>query len=150
MPHRAGGGVARVRERWLLAFEPFAVRGLERRGRQIHLAADIDAAGDLLTEGQRDRLDGAEVGGDVLADRAVATGRALGEAPIHVRQVDRETIDLELACIPDVVAPERLPDALVERADLGFVERVREREHRVRVLDRREAVRRRDTDALRR
>src|SRR5439155_3897034 len=48
------------------------------------------------------------------------------------------------------LAAESLPDALIERAELRFVERVGEREHGARVLDRREAIRRWRADPLRR
>ena len=44
IPHRAGGGVARVREQRLAALLALPVRPIERRARQIHLAADFDPA----------------------------------------------------------------------------------------------------------
>ena len=148
LPDGAGRGVARVRERRLLALEALAVRRLERGPRRVHLAANVDAAGHALAERERDGLDRAQVRGDVLAHRAVAARRALREAPVDVREVDREPVDLQLADVADVVTAEGLADALVERPDLGLVERVRQRQHRVGVLHRGEAVRRRDADAL--
>src|SRR5205807_305635 len=106
LAHRAGGGVARVRERRLVARDPFTVRRLERRGGQVDLATHVDATSDLLAEREGDRLDRSEVRGDVLADRAVAARGALGEPAVDVREVDREPIDLQLADVADVVAAE--------------------------------------------
>src|SRR4029077_1100214 len=131
-----------------LALDSLAIGRLERRGRQVHLASDIDAAGDLLAQRERDRLDRAEIPGDVLADRSIAASRALRELSVDVGEIDREAVDLELADVPDVVTAERLTDALIECADLGLVERVGQAEHRVRVLDRRESVRRWRADPL--
>jgi len=111
-------------------------------------ALRFHAARDLLTQRERDRLDGPQICRDVLADRSVAARGALREPAVDVREVDREAVDLQLAHVPDVVAAERLADALVERTDLRLVEGVRQAEHRVRVLHRREAVGRRRTDAL--
>ncbi len=86
----------------------------------------------------------------VLAHGAVAARRALDDLPVLIDDVDREPVDLQLAYVPDVVATQTLPDPLVERAELGFVERVRQREHRARVLDGREAIGGRRPDPLRR
>ena len=142
--------VARIREERLAALRALPVGRLERGGRQIDLAADVDAARDLFAEGERDRLDRPQVRGHVLAHESVAARRPLHELPVLVGQVDREPVDLQLTDVADVLAAESLPDALIERAELRFVERVGEREHGARVLDRREAIRRRRADPLRR
>ena len=42
----------------------------------------------------RNVVNGAQIGGDVLADRAVAARRALHEQPVLVAQVGRQTVDL--------------------------------------------------------
>src|SRR6266513_172991 len=75
---------------------------------------------------------------------------ALHELAIDVGQVDREPVDLELAYVVDVVPSQELAHALVEGAELAFIERVRQGKHRRCVLDRRESRRRRCADALRR
>ena len=101
MPQRAGGGVARVGERRLAGLGPRGVELLERLGREEHLAAHLDVGRHrvLLGAGQpvRDDLDRADVGGDVLADPAVAAGDAAGQHAVLVRQRDRQAVDLELA-----------------------------------------------------
>src|SRR4029079_17077295 len=102
----------------LLALEPLAVRRLERCRRQVDLPADVQASRDLLAQGERDGLDRPQVRRDVLAARPVAARGALGERAVDVREVDREAVDLQLAHVSDVVAAERLADALVERTDL--------------------------------
>ena len=94
LPQRAGAAVARVgvqRQSGLLAL------GVDARELGLgheHLAADLERGG--LGESLRDGLDGPQVGGHVLAGRAVAAGRALDEAPSLVAQGDGQAVDLEL------------------------------------------------------
>jgi hypothetical protein len=83
------------------------------------------------------QTDGPQVGGDVLAGRAVAAGRALDEAAALVAQRDGQAVDLELGDVAQLRGRLRggrqaqaLADALVEGAQLVLVEDVAEREHR--------------------
>jgi len=94
---------------------PLLVRRLERRGGEIDLAPYIHAAGHLLAQPQRDRLDRAQVRGDILADEPITARRALHEFPILIGEVDGEAVDLQLADVPDVLAAETLAHPLVER-----------------------------------
>ena len=103
----------------------------------------------------RDRLDGAQVGRDVLAGRAVAAGRALDEAAALVAQADGEAVDLELRDVAEVRGglgcrrqAEAPPDPRVERPQLLVAERVRERQHRPAVADLVERPGRRAADPL--
>ena len=115
---------------------------------QVDLTAHVDATRHLLAERERDRLDRPEVRGHVLAHGPVAARRALHEPTVLIGEVDGQPVDLQLAHVSDVLAAEALPHALVECAELGFIEGVRERQHRMRVLDRCETVRRRRPDPL--
>src|SRR5207249_8688542 len=116
LPHRAGGRVARIREERLAALGALLVRRVERGGRQVHLAADVEASLQRLAERERYGAERAQVRGHVLAGEAVAPRRALHEPAVLVREVDREPVDLQLADVADLVAAERFADALVERA----------------------------------
>lgn len=82
-----------------------------------------------------DVRDGADVGGDVLADAAVAAGGGAGEAAVFVGEVDGEAVDLQLA--QEVVAggADLLGDALGPGGEFLVVEGVVEGEHPLAVLD---------------
>ena len=73
--HRARRGVARIGEDRLPGLLALAVDARERRPRQEDLAAHFDPRPGRR-EAQRQRADGADVGGDVLALDAVAAGHA--------------------------------------------------------------------------
>ena len=104
---------------------------------------------------RRDRLDRPQVGGHVLAGRAVAACRALDEPAALVAQRDREAVDLELGDVLQVRGrfrgrrqPEALADASIERAELVVAEGVRQAEHRAAMADFAERPGRRAADAL--
>ena len=90
-PGGAVAGVGVQRQARLLAFR---VDPRELRLGHVDLAPDLERQ--RLGEALRDGRDGPQVGGHVLAGRAVATGGALDEPPALVAQGDGETIDLEL------------------------------------------------------
>ena len=92
----AGGGVARVGEQRFAGFLALLVDPRERRPRQEHLAADLDASRRAPPQRQRNRPDGPDVGGDVLAANAVAAGRAAHQAAVLVGQRDAQAVDLQL------------------------------------------------------
>src|SRR5207244_10813260 len=83
---RARGGVAWIGEERLASLGALLVRVRERLCGQVHLAAHVDAPGDLLAERERDRLDRAEVRGHVLAGRAVAARRPLDERAVLIAE----------------------------------------------------------------
>ena len=95
----AGRAVARIDQRLDLA-----VRGarllvvfLERGARHVDLAAHFQHARPALAaQPQRNRLDRAQVGGDVLAGLAVAARRAAHEHAVLVAQADRQAVELGL------------------------------------------------------
>ena len=149
--HRAGGGVARIHEQRLARCFLLLVHPLEGLLRQVHLAADLDAARRAVLELQRDGADRPHVRGDVLAARAVAAGGAAHQPSVLVGERDAEAVDLELGDVGHrPCGVEAAPHALVERAQLLFVVGVVERQHRQQVLDGREPFGRAAADALRR
>ena len=98
-------------------------------------------------------LQGADIGGDVLALGAVAAGRGGDEFAALVAQRHRQPVDLRLGgkIDPLVVAElEEAADAADEFEHVFFGERVVERQHRHRVADFLEAPGRRRADLLRR
>ena len=98
------------------------------------------------------RADRPDVGGHVLAARAVAARRAAHEHAVLVGQRDAQAVDLQLGDVGDrrVAQAGALPHALVEGAQLLLVVGVVEAEHRRQMLDRREALGGPAGDALRR
>ncbi len=156
LAQRTGGGVARVHEQAdqgarapallgaLLVLLPAAlvlrgeggVERVERLGREVHLAADLDQLGDVVPlELVRDLLDGADVGGDVLADPAVAPGGGQHQPAVLVREVDGQAVHLELAQVVVVEAVELAGDALGPGGELLVVHRVVQAEQPLAVLD---------------
>jgi len=144
----AGGRVPRVGERPPAPLGQLKVQGLEGLERQVHLAADLEHTRRIVGEQpRRDTADGTDVGGDVLADPAVAAGRGLHEPPGLVGERAGHAVDLELAREPGAVA-DLLLDPPAPRVELLERERVVEREHRGTVRDRREELGRHPTDPL--
>lgn len=78
----AGGGVARVGEGLLAGFDEAGVELLELLHREEDLAADLHQGGEVVAvQPLGDVRDGADVGGDVLADAAVAAVAARVRRP---------------------------------------------------------------------
>jgi len=104
LAERAGGGVARVGELARLLAGLLGLReqaGVER-GKvglgHIDLAADLEdrRVGGLAGQLLRDVGDRADIGGDVLADLAVAAGQRLNQPAVLVAQRAGQAIDLGL------------------------------------------------------
>ena len=151
---RPGGGVARVHERRQALLGAALVQRGEVAERHVDLAADLDQRRGVV-DAQRDGRDRAQVVGDVLADHAVAAGRAALEDAVAVEQRDREAVDLRLGDVAELRRLDPLARKVVAhpvdpRAQLLLAARVGEREHRLQVRDLVEAVERLAAGALRR
>ena len=143
---RAGGGVAGVGEGRLAGLRAGLVEVGEGRDREVHLAADLYQRR-RVRDPQRDRPDRPQVVGDVLADPAVAAGRAAGEDAVLVGERHRQPVDLRLGRVADLLGGdveslEQVADPLLPGAQLLLVAGVAEREHRLGMLDLGEAVER--------
>jgi hypothetical protein len=156
LPHRAGGGVARVGERLLAFGEEALVQLVEVFRAHDHLAAHGDEGRDRpvtllwIAQAQGDARDGADVRRDPLAAPAVAACRGLLEHPAAVDQLDREAVELGLEDVLDgKVGTQPFAEALVEPAERRLVLVGVQGEHRRRVLDGREAGQRLPGHALR-
>ena len=154
----AGGRVARVGEGGQPRGRARGVQLGERRQRQVHLAAHLDDGRRRhplrRPQALRDRPDGAQVGGDVLADDAVAARRPLHEAAVLVGQGDREAVDLGLDDEGHLARCQALllhhrAGAPVPGGELVGAAGVRQAQHRPAVADLGEAPRRRRAHALR-
>ncbi len=130
-PQRAGRPAARVREGRGLVGEPDPVGLLELRGRQQHLAAQLDV--DRLGEERRQTEDGVGGVGDVLAGQAVAAGEDLNEPTTPVPGGHREAVELRLHTPPGHRVPETPFQPCGPLGELVGVEDVVEGEHRHRV-----------------
>ncbi len=153
LAQRSGRRIARVHERLRAGRDLLLVHAGEALQRQVHLAAHLDPLGQrpgVVGQRERDRPHGAQVGGDVLADHAVAAGGAAGEATALVQERDGEAVDLGLGHELERLAVEQPAQALDPGPELVVGARVREREHRLGVLDLGELARRRRADPLRR
>src|SRR5581483_8279630 len=72
LTERAGRGVSRIDEERLALVRPLLVDALKRRARQEDFAPDLENGRRVAGEGERNRPDGSDVGGDVLAPHAIA------------------------------------------------------------------------------
>ena len=129
----AGGGVARVDER-LLAGRRLAQVDLGKcRLEQQNFPAHLDQWRRISRQPQRNRADGPYIGGDVFARLTVAAGGGARQHAILVGQAHGQAIELEFNGVLDAgVHPGQvdcLGHPLVERAQFGLVERIRERKH---------------------
>ena len=138
LAQRAGGGVARVGEDLLAGPLQIGVEGGEVLNSDEDLAAGLEEGRRGRRRGgveaARDRLDGAGVRRDVLADAPVAAGGGRGERAVDVLEVDGQAVDLHLAQ-PDGLGPEGLDGARHPLAQLVDAEDVVEAEHLLGVLD---------------
>ena len=78
LTHRAGGGVARIGEHAEPGLRLAAIEILEGGVGHVDLAANFEDPGRVAEQPERDRLDGTQIGGDVLAGGAVSPGGAPG------------------------------------------------------------------------
>src|SRR6266545_6471 len=125
--HRAGGGVARVREDLLSGRLPLAIHGVEARAREVDLAADFQLVRHVgAVKAQGDRPDRAHVRGDIVAAYAVAAGDPAHQAALLVVQGHREPVDLELGHVVEGSLPHLAEDPPLELAQfllgIGIVE----------------------------
>ncbi len=101
----------------------------------------------------RDVLDGADVGGDVLAGKTVATGCRANQFAVFVAQRQRQAVDLRFGNQRRNmlgIELEKAPDAIDELGHILIAERIAERKHGNGMLHLRKAARRRGADLLRR
>jgi hypothetical protein len=117
--------------------------------RQVDLAAHLQQLGRIVVvEHLGDLADRPHVGSHVFAGVPVAAGRAADQTALLIRQVDRQTVDLELADELDRAA--RVAHRpLGPGGQLVGVEDVVEREHPLGVLDLGELRRERAAHVLR-
>ena len=132
LAQRAGGGVAGVGEGLEAGGLLTGVEGGEIGVAHIDLAADFE---ELRGAGQGlgDVVDGAGVGGDVLAGLAVAAGGGADQLAVLVAQREREAVDLGLGGVGERglgVEAEETADADVEIGDLVIVEGIGKAQHR--------------------
>ena len=145
---RAGGGVARILERFLAAGDLLAREFEEAALGHVDFAARLERLR-LARNAQRQRPDRARAGGDVVADLAVAARGRDGEDAALVDRAEREAVDLGLDDVVDRLPSRDRADHCVEIRQFRAVVGVLERLHRKRVRDFFEAVERRAADALR-
>jgi hypothetical protein len=152
LAQRPRGGVARIGERVLAAFDALAVQLLEAVPRHVHLAANRQELGVVATQPLWHGGDRPHLRGDVVAALAVAPRHRAVVDTVLVDDFDREAVELRFTAVADraVVARVGEPAAnpVVELADrLGLAALV-QRAHRCDVLDRVKFVNRCPADAL--
>ncbi len=124
--------------------------------RQVHLAAHLhDGRRRHATQPQRQRLDGAQVGGHVLAHLAVAARGAHAEDAVTVDERDGEAVDLGLHHVAHRLAGQlgALEEPAVARVpgeQLVLAAGIGQREHRLQMAHLRELLEGRRADAERR
>ena len=135
LAQRAGGGVACVDEGLFPGLDAGLIEGGEVGDREVDLAAHLDSRGNCSVQGLRDRGDGSRVGGDVLADVAVASRGGAHEAAVFVQEVDGQAIDLDLSRHLEVVDAGGLGHAGLPSGELLEGEHVIEGHHLGEVAD---------------
>ena len=142
LAQRAGGGVARIGElarlgRILGLGEQARVERGEIGLRHIDLAAHLEHVGRVAVQPLRDVGDGADIGGDVLAGRAVAAGRGEDQRALLVAQRAGQAVDLGLGGERDLgVVSARFRKRRTRADEIGHLlvgEGIVEAEHRQRV-----------------
>ncbi len=139
LAHGAGRGVAGVHERREALLGAALVECGEVVQRHVQLAPDLQQRRRVL-DVQRDRADGAQVVGDVLAHLPVPAGGAALEHPVAVDKRDRQAVDLRLDHVGEArlsrpFAREVVAHPLDPRAQLVLRARVGERQHGLQVRD---------------
>ena len=148
LAQRARRGVARIDEERLALLLPAGVDAGEVGAAEEDLAPHLQPGGQGGRPGrrgselERQRAQGAEVGGDVLPHLAVAAGGPFGELAVGVDQLHRQAVELGLADVVHLVRAEDLVDPGVELGQLLVGEGVGQAEHRAAVGDRRGSGRR--------
>ena len=131
--HRARRGVSWIRERRVPALLALLVDPLERRARQVDLAAYLQRPGRTVAQPQRDRLDHPHVRRDVFAPEPVAARDPAPQPSLAIAQRDAQAVDLQLGDVGHARRPldlvHRLPDALIERPHLVLGIGILEAEH---------------------
>ena len=94
LAQRAGGGVARVGELFVPGRCLTLVEREELRLAHIDLAAHFGDIGRASGQRQRQAGDMADIGGDILADRAIAARRAGHQLAVFIAQAGRQSVDL--------------------------------------------------------
>ena len=154
LAQRACGRVARIGEHGVFGLRLLLVQLekilLEHVDFAAHFAGRRNVAALQLV---RNVLDGADIGGDVLARETVAARRSADQFAVLVAQRQRQAIDLRLGHqrrnMPGVEL-EKAPDAVDELGNVLVAEGVAERQHGNGMLHFRKAARGRGADRLRR
>ncbi len=136
LPQRTGGRVARVQPSLLALRRQLRVELLEVRIEEERLPADHQHIRDLARsrldrDGERDGADRAHVRRDVLANDAIPAGHALNEDAVFIAEHGRQSVNLRLENeVRGFQTAVRLYLALKPGADVLFIERVRQAQHR--------------------
>ncbi len=110
----------------------FLVDFLEARLREEHFATYFQTRWNVVTlQLQRDRANGAHVGGNVFPRGAIPSGRGTHQYAVFVEKADCQAIQLQLTAPGQrVVAFQAILHALVKRQEALFIEDVIQRQHR--------------------
>ena len=139
LPQRAGSAVARIGQRLAAGLAHACVVGFEIGARQDHFTAHFQHGGRAFGKLTRNRANRAQVGGDVLAGRAIAAGGALHEGAGLVAQADRQAIEFRFGAEHRVGEIQLAFDACHEFPHLVRGEGIAQRQHRQRMRHLREA-----------
>ena len=154
LAQRTRRGIARIGEYRIVGFGLLPVQLQKILLEHVDLAPHL-AGGRNITALQRVRniLDGADIGGDVLAGKPVAAGGRAHQFAVLVAQRQRQPVDLGFGGDRGHlvgVKLEEAPDAFDELGDILVAEGIAERQHGNDMLHLGEPARRRGADLLRR
>ena len=96
----AGGGVARVNKDFFSGIPGDCIQFFKAGAGQVDLATYFKKLGNALTgQAQRDAVNGANIGGDILTDLSITAGGTAHQQSVFVEQADGDTVELGFADI---------------------------------------------------
>ena len=143
----AGGGVAGIGVKRFALLLTVAVELIENPARHVDLAAQ-QQLGRRARKAQRQTPNGAHVGGDVIAELAIAPRHRPGEHAVFITQGNRHAVDLEFGHVGEGHARRKTAEPRHPVRQLVFAVGIVERKHRRVVGDLLETVDRPAADPL--
>ena len=154
LAQRSRRRIARIGEHRIVGFRLLPVQLEKILLEHVDFAAHFACRGNVAAfQRVRNILDGAHIGGDILAGKTVAARRRADQFAVFVAQRQRQAVDLRFGdeCWNVFgIEFEKAPDALDEFRHLLVAESITQRQHGNGMLYFRKAARRRSADLLRR
>ena len=147
---RTGRGVPWIDVGLLAELGLANVQLVKRDDRHVDLPPDLHERRRRPGQDERDGLDGANVGRDVLAGDAVTSRRCLNESAFLERERHGQTVDLQLACVAVGFGAQTAAKSVPPCLQLIEIDDIVQREHALSMPNRGKGSRDRSAHPLRR